>query len=173
MPGAKSSLSTAPGDLLTQRKVVPLRTLWNIDLQSIQHSLYSTKAINLWGTRASVSYQAEVRPAVDMNTFFPLIIEEDVIQSITSSAAAGPDMIKPGHLNKISTILAKLFNMLVLTDHYPERWKENQATGLPENQKTGPNAGKDGKDVKNWRPITIGSVDRLSRIFLAEGFEHQ
>ena len=67
---------------------------------------------DLWGTRAPVSYQAEVRPAVGINTFFSPITEEDVIQRITkisSSFAAGPDMIKEVHLNKkdLTIILAK------------------------------------------------------------------
>ena len=48
--------------------------------------------------------------------------------------------------------------MLVLMGHYPEPWKMNRTTLIPK-------AGKDAKDIKNWKPITIASM--LSRIFSA------
>ncbi|KMQ92431.1 r2 protein [Lasius niger] len=67
-------------------------------------------------------------------------------------SAAGPDNIKKIHLKKAGTlhILAKLYNALLAAEYYPNKWKINRTTLIPKK-------GKDNNNVKNWRPITIGS----------------
>lgn len=74
------------------------------------------------------------------------------------NTAAGTDNIRKSHLGREGAVrvLAKIFNTILLKEHYPSTWKRNRTTLIPKQ-------GKDASDVKNWRPITIGSI--LSRIF--------
>lgn len=53
-------------------------------------------------------------------------------------------------------LMAVLFNILIVEGIYPGPWKLNRTTLLPK-------PGKDVADVRNWRPITIGSM--LGRLF--------
>ena len=111
---------------------------------------------DLWRIKAPVLYKCEVKQAAELQIFIPPITENDVpsrIGTISSGSAAGPDLIKKVHLGKkdLPIVLAKLFNLLIVTGHYSEPWKENRTTLIPK-------AGKDGSNVRNWRPITVGSM---------------
>lgn len=50
------------------------------------------------------------------------------------------------------------YNVLLLHRHYPEKWRVNRTTLIPEPDKSI-------NDVKNWRPITMSSL--VSRIYSA------
>lgn len=79
------------------------------------------------------------------------------MRKIKANTAAGTDGIKKAHLKKPGaiTILAKFLNLLLVKEHYPRVWKSNRTTLIPK-------SGKNCENVKNWRPITIGSL--LGRI---------
>ncbi|XP_076397793.1 uncharacterized protein LOC143266086 [Megachile rotundata] len=80
------------------------------------------------------------------------------INKLKNKTAAGPDGILKRHLlvPGMPNILSKLFNILLTINYILEKWKINRTTLIPK-------MGKNLKDIKNWRPITIGSI--LNRIF--------
>jgi hypothetical protein len=53
-------------------------------------------------------------------------------------------------------VLAKVFNMLMLTGYFPSCWKVHKTSMIPKD-------GGSPQDVGNWRPITVGSL--LSRLY--------
>ncbi|XP_076230185.1 uncharacterized protein LOC143175332 [Nomia melanderi] len=116
----------------------------------------------VWGQKGpKVTSKKEHPEASSLLSACPPFTEEEIlkrIRKVKNNTAGGPDKIRKTHLRKksIGKTLAKLFNMLVLTGHYPTPWKMNRTTLLPK-----PN--KDPKDARNWRPITIGSL--VARIF--------
>lgn len=82
------------------------------------------------------------------------------INKTKSGSAAGADGVKKVHIARagVGELLEVLYNILLLEGIYPESWKFNRTTLIPK-------AGKDLTDVKNWRPITVGSL--LARIYSA------
>lgn len=80
------------------------------------------------------------------------------ITKLASDVAPGLDGVKKTHLRTQDTeyLLAKYFNLLLLKSYYPNDWKQNRTTLIPK-------VGRDRKDVKNWRPLTIGSL--VGRLF--------
>ncbi|XP_076397895.1 uncharacterized protein LOC143266154 [Megachile rotundata] len=80
------------------------------------------------------------------------------INKLANDVASGLDGIKKTHLKLPDTdyLLAKYFNLLLLKSYYPNDWKQNRTTLIPK-------VGRDRRDVKNWRPITIGSL--VGRLF--------
>lgn len=82
------------------------------------------------------------------------------ISKTKSNSAAGVDGVKRAHIARagVGELLALLYNILLLEGIYPDSWKVNRTTLIPK-------AGKDLTDVKNWRPITVGSL--LARIYSA------
>lgn len=83
---------------------------------------------------------------------------EKKIKKTRVKSAAGPDGVQKFHLNRqgVPVILGKIYNILLYANYFPECWKINRTTLIPK-------VGKDARDIKNWRPITIGSM--MSRIF--------
>ena len=114
----------------------------------------------LWGTKTPMTYKCETLPPMGLLSFKPITPEEvsSRIKKISAGSAAGLDLIKKAHLVKkdLSITLARLYNILLLTGHYPKLWLKNRTTLIPK-------AGKNDEDVKNWRPITVGSM--LGRVF--------
>jgi len=82
------------------------------------------------------------------------------IMKIKHKSAAGIDGIKKCHLIQAGTVelLTILFNILLAEGYFPASWKKNRTTLIPKSE-------KELSDIKNWRPITIGSM--LSRTFSA------
>lgn len=120
--------------------------------------------VNIWGTPGPKQEATDQEViAIETKDIFRPITPAEVeqkVKRIANSSAAGPDGVRKSHLRGkgVSIILAKLFNLLLLTEVYPAAWKQNRTTLIPK-------AGKDPCDVKNWRPITISSM--LGRIFSA------
>lgn len=135
---------------LEMRQVPPSRT-------SIQQ-LYGA----LWSEIGPDQVQNERNPEPrDINgTFDPIKCDEvdDRIRNIKADSAPGPDKIKRAHLRRkgVAETLTMLYNILLRENHYPKTWKSNRTTLIPK-------SGKDTTDVKNWRPITMGSM--MGRIF--------
>ena len=75
------------------------------------------------------------------------------IAKMKPGTATGPDGVKKTHIKRVGAVqvLAKLFNLLLLKGYYPKQCKANRTTLIPK-------PGKDTKDARNWRPITIGSL---------------
>lgn len=122
---------------------------------------------HLWGTAGPVARgldagrREEPLPLSLMSPFGADEVEGR-IRVVKIKSAAGPDGIRKTNLNfnkqGISLILSKVYNILLYAGYYPKCWKINRTTLIPK-------AGKDLNDVKNWRPITIGSL--MGRIFSA------
>lgn len=108
----------------------------------------------LWGSVGSkMNSDYEITEIIPTSQIWHPITPKEVqdkIKRIAGSSAAG---ITKASLKEegISIVLSKLFNILLLKKVYPEAWKRNRTT---------PKAGKDTKDVKNWRLITISSMLR-------------
>lgn len=83
---------------------------------------------------------------------------DNKIRKLKNKTAGGPDGIRKSHLliPGISSILCRLYNILLFLNYVPKVWKINRTTLIPK-------VGKDPTDIKNWRPITIGSI--LNRLF--------
>ncbi|XP_078051849.1 uncharacterized protein LOC144477995, partial [Augochlora pura] len=90
----------------------------------------------------------------------PVAVEEIItkMRKIKNDTAAGVDGITKPCLRRKGLLqtLAKFYNLLMLFQIYPAQWRVNRTTLIPK-------PGKSVEDVKNWRPITIGSL--LGRIF--------
>jgi hypothetical protein len=74
-------------------------------------------------------------------------------------SAPGPDGVTKTRVQSMRAypeVLAKVFNMLMLTGYFPSCWKVNKTSLIP-------NDGDSPQDVRNWRPITVGSL--LSRLY--------
>lgn len=118
----------------------------------------------VWGqTGPVVKAKEEIQEASSLIAACPPYTAEEIskrISRIKNNTAAGPDQIKKTHLRKegMDKVLAKLFNLLVFTGHYPTPWKINRTTLIPKPK-------KDLSDARNWRPITIGSL--VARLFSA------
>lgn len=94
--------------------------------------------------------------ARQINEVFPPIKVEEVtarICRIKSKSAAGLDGIKKGHITPkgVAELLTALFNILVRHTIFPKEWNNNRTTLIPKD-------GKNHDDIKNWRPITVGSL---------------
>lgn len=117
---------------------------------------------NLWGTPGPQQEPACCTDAeISVERVFLPITPKEVqlkIRHIASSSAAGLDGIGKANLKGkgISSVLARLFNLLLLKETYPQAWKLNRTTLIPK-------AGKDPLDARNWRPITISSM--IGRVF--------
>lgn len=116
----------------------------------------------LWGNKASEMTLPEVeREYADIKSIFaPIIVQEVVnrMKRIKADTATGIDGIRKAHLRKAGAlvIVAKLYNLLLAFEYYPLEWRKNRTTLIPK-------TGKDCADVRNLRPITIGSI--IGRIF--------
>ncbi|XP_058810566.1 uncharacterized protein LOC131675565 [Phymastichus coffea] len=102
-----------------------------------------------------------IEAATPMECIFVPITDLEMtkkLKSTNNSIAAGPDGITKSELMKkgVAIVLAKFFNLLLLSRRYPKAWSRNRTTLIPK-------AGKDLAEVKNWRPITISSLN--SRLF--------
>ncbi|XP_017765590.1 PREDICTED: uncharacterized protein LOC108554726, partial [Eufriesea mexicana] len=114
----------------------------------------------IWGRVASTSGLPKLGGGPSINfpmseILTPVTTEELVskMRKIKANTAAGVDGVRKPHLRKEGALflLSKLFNCLMISRAYPERWKINRTTLIPK-------PGKETRDVKNWRPITIGSL---------------
>ena len=120
---------------------------------------------SLWGVEGPVQVsdlyeQREMRVKTD-EVLTPISTKEIwiKIKQIDNSSAAGPDGITKGDLRRgVEVALAALYNLLLLKGYYPKESRSNCTTLISK-------AGKDTRDVRNWRHITISSI--LSRIFSA------
>lgn len=116
----------------------------------------------LWGSKASeITLPDAAMEYADIKSIFaPITVQEiiDRMKRIKSNTAAGLDGIRKVHLRKVGAlvIIAKLYNLLLAFKYYPLEWRKNRTTLIPK-------AGKDCADVRNLRPITIGSI--IGRIF--------
>lgn len=80
------------------------------------------------------------------------------LKRIKANTASGVDQIKKLHLKQKGAlhVLSKFYNLLILSRVYLFRWRINRTTLIP---KPGKNADK----IRNWSPITIGSL--LKRMY--------
>lgn len=122
---------------------------------------------DLWGQtgpqKCDLSIINEHMPPFELgDTIQPITIEEikNRIMKIKNRSAAGIDGIKKCHLMQTGTVelLTILFNILLVEGFFPTSWKINRTTLIPKPD-------KDLNEIKNWRPITVGSL--LSRTFSA------
>jgi hypothetical protein len=116
----------------------------------------------LWGTSGRTFLPpSEAGTMKSLVETFPAITPEEVgkrISKIKPSSSPGPDGIRKNHLRdrKYYTVLAKFFNILMMTGVYPESWRRNRVIFIPKR-------GKDTTLAGSWRPITIASM--LARIY--------
>jgi hypothetical protein len=80
------------------------------------------------------------------------------LNRIKSSTAAGSNGINKPHLRQRGAVamLTNIMNAFLIKNYYPQMWRENRTTLIPK-------ARKDASDIRNWQPITIGSL--LARIY--------
>lgn len=118
----------------------------------------------LWGREGPQNLQEEYRKEeeeISIDRILTPITAREVrikLTNIDSTSAAGPDGLKRNDVKGYEQALATLFNLLFINKYYLSKWKTNRTTLIPK-------AGKDPKEVKNWRPITISSI--ISRVFSA------
>ncbi|XP_076397961.1 uncharacterized protein LOC143266308 [Megachile rotundata] len=120
----------------------------------------------LWGVIGSEEgipklCDLERTPSIPIERIIYPITAEEVInklKNIKSNTAPGVDGIRKMHLRMKGAVqvIANLYNLLLIKQYFPEEWKVNRTVLIPK-----PN--KNPKDVKNWRPLTIGSL--INRIF--------
>jgi hypothetical protein len=81
------------------------------------------------------------------------------LERAKKDSAPGPDGITKSMVQSMKAypeVLAKVFNLVMLTGYFPSCWKDHKTSMIPKD-------GGSPLDVSNWRPITIGSL--LSRIY--------
>jgi hypothetical protein len=113
---------------------------------------------NLWGT-AGPSCVIDFTNNIDehqIDEIFPPITDDEIekeIRRMRNKAAVGSDGLQKKHLQipSLSTVLGKMFNMIVFCSGFPNEWKTNRTTLIPK-------PGKGLSKVENWRPITIGPI---------------
>ena len=114
----------------------------------------------LWGTCGKYS-GTEVE--ADTSSGVPFgVTPKDVktrLKKIKKNSAKGPDGVGKadiigvtGHAN----ILAKFYNVILISGLYPDDWRRNRTTFIPKN-------GKDNSKAEHYRPITISSM--ISRVY--------
>lgn len=126
------------------------------DVEQLYRSLWEIEGPP--GVENSGSSQITQAKLSDVLPPFTVLEVEERIKKTRSKSAAGPDGIRKMHLCQqgIGVILSRLYNILLCTSCYPDCWKVNRTTLIPK-------AGKNLDEIKNWRPITIGSL--IGRIF--------
>jgi len=116
---------------------------------------------SLWGVEGPrVPCEPNVN-ASSLSTFRPFLAGEvhRRLQALKRNTAPGPDGVKRDHLVSVagmSATLAKLFGVIVGKVLYPTSWRTNRTAMIPK-------PGKDPRDPKAWRPITIGPI--MARVF--------
>ena len=112
----------------------------------------------LWSQKGPdlVIFEGVDTPPLGADEILTPVSREEVkhkIAKLASDVAAGIDGIRKGCLRSkdTDTVLANFFNLIMLKSHYPTEWKKNRTTLIPK-------VGRDRSDVRNWRPITIGSL---------------
>ena len=84
------------------------------------------------------------------------------LKKCKSSLATGLDDISYGVLeqanNKFYEALAKICDACMATGYYPKLWKKAEGIMIPK-------PGKDGKNPRNHRPITISLLSCMSKLF--------
>ncbi|KMQ86239.1 r2 protein [Lasius niger] len=97
--------------------------------------------IGFWGTpgpqQEPVRYTATEIPAERILLPITSLEVKSKIKCIANSSAAGIDKIKKANLKDkgTNTVLAKLFNLLLLKGIYPVAWKQNRSTLIPKGGK--------------------------------------
>lgn len=127
------------------------------------HNFYT----NLWGqtgqTNVDLPIVVDQTPQLGINEVIRPITLQEVKERIVktkSRTAAGLDGIRKRQLMRsgLVELLTILYNILLVEGHFPTLWRQNRTTLIPKSD-------NNCDDVKNWRPITIGSL--LSRVFTA------
>ncbi|KAG7196444.1 hypothetical protein KM043_000647 [Ampulex compressa] len=145
-------------DIAMQGGDVAIGDLLELPSENDIEELYTS----LWGIEGPLTCRLPlVDRALNINQVLkPINIAEvqQRIGKIPNKSAPGVDKVKKYNLRKggCDVILMRLYNILLLTGYFPTPWLVNRTTLIPK-------VGKDLKDVRNWRPITIGSI--ISRIF--------
>ena len=123
---------------------------------------FGTFYSRLWGV--SGDCQSTILPAVPRCTSDVLreVTPQQVrlrLKRVKKDSAPGPDGVTKDMVQSIRgapEVLAKLFNVVMLTGLFPSQWKVHKTTMIPK-------SGGDPREVGNWRPITIGSL--LGRLY--------
>ncbi|MDD9341657.1 MAG: hypothetical protein PV362_18830, partial [Providencia heimbachae] len=117
----------------------------------------------LWGTAFNGNIPpTNGTPTSSLLKCCPIITPERItarVKRLNSKSAAGPSNIVKADITRLrgtDTILAKFFNLICLTGHYPRSWKICRTTLISKK-------GKDPSQAANWRPITIAPM--LARLF--------
>lgn len=117
---------------------------------------------SLWGvpgpeTRPWDKKDKLIPVSVTLSPIIPLNVKIRIAH-IKNGTAADPDGVKNADLRQkgICLALSKLYNALLLADHYPKAWRANRTTLFPKPE-------KNVTDVKNWRPSPSA---RSSAVFI-------
>jgi hypothetical protein len=81
------------------------------------------------------------------------------LRKLKKDSAPGPDGVTKLMVQSMGaypSVLAKVYNLVMLTGYFPSCWKEHKTSLIPKDRGSP-------MDVSNWRPIMIGSL--ISRIY--------
>jgi hypothetical protein len=95
-------------------------------------------------------------PLIGVTELLAPMPEKEIILKLgrtKSSVAPGPDSIYKVHVKQPDavTVLTRIRNACLLRNYYPQMWRENRTILIPKPR-------KDSSDVRNWSPLTIGTV---------------
>ncbi|KAH0944401.1 hypothetical protein HN011_001932 [Eciton burchellii] len=87
------------------------------------------------------------------NIFPPRVEPSETAKEEQSPASPRPDSIYKVHVKQPDavTVLTRIRNACLLRNYYPQMWRENRTILIPKPR-------KDSSDVRNWSPLTIGTV---------------
>jgi hypothetical protein len=126
------------------------------------HEAFETFYTGLWGKSGQCN--VTMPPGVPRHTGQVLgeVTPKDIysrLRKLKKDSAPGPDGVTKlmvQSLGAYPSVLAKVYNLVMLTGYFPSCWKEHKTSLIPKDRGSP-------MDVSNWRPITIGSL--LSRIY--------
>jgi hypothetical protein len=130
--------------------------------QRPSHEAFETFYTGLWGETGECN--VTMPPSVPRHTGQVLreVTPKDIRQKIKKTkkdSAPGPDGVTKQMVQSMRAypeVLAKVYNLVMLTGFFPSCWKVHKTSLIPK-ERGSP------LDVGNWRPITIGPL--LSRIY--------
>nr|ADX60049.1 R2 protein [Kalotermes flavicollis] len=126
------------------------------------NAAFETFYTGLWGKSGQCNIT--MPPGVPRHTGQVLgeVTPKDIysrLRKLKKDYAPGPDgvtKLKVQSMGAYPSVLAKVYNLVMLTGYFPSCWKEHKTSLIPKDRGSP-------MDVSNWRPITIGSL--LSRIY--------
>jgi hypothetical protein len=140
----------------------PEEALLDTHDQRPSHSAFETFYTGFWGKASPCD--VTMIPSVPRHTGQILrdVTIKDIRQKLKrmkKDSAPGPDGVTKNMVQSMRAhpeFLAKVFNLVMLTDYFPSCWKVQKTSLIPKDRGSP-------LDVGNWRPITIGSL--LSRAY--------